>query len=128
METCTFPPQLAGARATAMDEAEDDVVPSPARRTPRGTPGSVGRYRTPHRRYTHGGSGEGPYISRQFLTFCVAAVAFFGLSQHMARQNNGAFERHFQELAKVKDDRRKLRTQVEALKAENERLRGEAKR
>ena len=109
-----------------MDEAEDDVVPSPARRTPRGTPGSVGRYRTPHRpSHAH---GEGPYISRQFLTFCVAAVAFFGLSQHMARQNNGAFERHFQELAKVKDDRRKLRTQVEALKAENERLRGEAKR
>ena len=107
-----------------MDEAEDDVVPSPARRTPWGTPGGRGRYRT-----HHGGSGgEGPYISRQFLTFCVAAVAFFGLSQHMARQNNGAFERHFQELAKVKDDRRKLRTQVEALKAENERLRGEAKR
>ncbi len=114
--------------ATAMDEAEDDVVPSPARRTPRGTPGGRGRYRT-HHRPSHGGSGgEGPYISRQFLTFCVAAVAFFGLSQHMARQNNGAFERHFQELAKVKDDRRKLREQVEALKAENERLRGEAKR
>jgi hypothetical protein len=125
METSAFSHQLAGARATAMDEAEDDVVPSPARRTPWGTPGGRGRYRS-HHRPSQG--GEGPYISRQFLTFCVAAVAFFGLSQHMARQNNGAFERHFQELAKVKDDRRKLRTQVEALKAENERLRGEAKR
>jgi hypothetical protein len=58
------------------------------------------------------------------LTFCVAAVGFFALSSHAARQHNGAFERHFQELAKVKDDRRRLREEVEALRAENARLRG----
>ena len=118
-----------------MAEEDDDLVPSPPRRTPRDAPGSGSRYRTPTRpssaRTPRRGrvhrDGDGPpsrYLSGQLLTFSLAAVGFFALSSHTARQADGAFERHFQELAKVKDDRRRLREEVEALKAENARLRG----
>jgi len=119
-----------------MAEEDDDLVPTPPRRTPRDAPGPGSRYRTP----THRSSARGPrrgrvhgddeshsgyHIGGQLLTFCVAAAGFFALSSHAARQSDGAFERHFQELAKVKDDRRRLREEVEALRAENARLRGE---
>jgi len=119
-----------------MAEEDDDLVPTPPRRTPRDAPGPGSRYRTPTRRSSargprrgrvHGDdeSHSGYHISGQLLTFCVAAAGFFALSSHAARQSDGAFERHFQELAKVKDDRRRLREEVEALRAENARLRGE---
>ena len=65
-----------------------------------------------------------PETHSKACAFCVAAAGVFALSSHAARQSDGAFERHFQELAKVKDDRRRLREEVEALKAENARLRG----
>ena len=42
----------------------------------------------------------------------------------MAGHQNRAFERHFQELSKVRADRRKLKEENEALRAENARLRG----
>ena len=117
-----------------MAEEDDDLVPTPPRRTPRDAPGSGSRYRTPTRRSSargprrgrvHGDDPPSRYIGGQLLTFCVAAAGFFALSSHTARQSDGAFERHFQELAKVKDDRRRLREEVEALRAENARLRGE---
>jgi regulator of replication initiation timing len=47
-----------------------------------------------------------------------------GISTHMAGHQNRAFERHFQEISKVRADRRKLKEENETLRAENARLRG----
>ena len=53
-----------------------------------------------------------------------AGLAFFGISTHMAGHHNRAFERHFQELAKVRADRRKLKEENEELRREIDRLKG----
>lgn len=59
-----------------------------------------------------------------YVKFVCAGLAFFGISTHMAGHQNRAFERHFQEISKVRADRRKLKEENEALRAENTRLRG----
>ena len=65
-------------------------------------------------------------VSKNFVVFVCAGLAFFGLSVLGAGRSNRAFERHFQEIAKVRADRRRLREENEALARENARLRLEA--
>ena len=60
---------------------------------------------------------------KNFVVFVCAGLAFFGLSVLGAGRSNRAFERHFQEIAKVRADRRRLREENEALARENARLR-----
>ena len=62
-------------------------------------------------------------VSKNFIVFVAAGLAFFGLSALGAGNSNRAFERHFQEIAKVRADRRKLKEENEALRRENARLR-----
>ena len=62
-------------------------------------------------------------VSKNFVVFVCAGLAFFGLSVLGAGRSNRAFERHFQEIAKVRADRRRLREENEALARENARLR-----
>ena len=61
-------------------------------------------------------------VSKTSSSSC-AGLAFFGLSVLGAGRSNRAFERHFQEIAKVRADRRRLREENEALARENARLR-----
>ena len=65
-------------------------------------------------------------VSKNFVVFVCAGLAFFGLSVLGAGRSNRAFERHFQEIAKVRADRRRLREENEALARENARLRARA--
>ena len=79
-----------------MAEKDDDLVPSPPRRTPRDAPGSgtdgpdasvLRANASPRPRPSR--EGDGPpsrYLSGQLLTFCLAAVGFFALSSHTARR------------------------------------------
>ena len=72
------------------------------------------------------GSGEpadAVTVSKNFVVFVCAGLAFFGLSVLGAGRSNRAFERHFQEISKVRADRRRLREENEALARENARLR-----
>ena len=62
-------------------------------------------------------------VSKNFVVFVCAGLAFFGLSVLGAGRSNRAFERHFQEISKVRADRRRLREENEALARENARLR-----
>eukprot|EP00982_Pelagococcus_subviridis_P004586 29243-Pelagococcus_subviridis.AAC.8 len=87
-------------------------------------------------RFTHaGGAGRGKRdakpsskdtvtVSRNFVAFVCAGLAFFGFTTVMGGHHNRAFERHFQEMSKVKADRRALREENEWLRRENQRLRG----
>ncbi len=65
-------------------------------------------------------------VSKNFVVFVCAGLAFFGLSVLSAGRSNRAFERHFQEISKVRADRRRLREENEALARENARLRARA--
>ena len=65
-------------------------------------------------------------VSKNFVVFVCAGLAFFGLSVLSAGRSNRAFERHFQEICKVRADRRRLREENEALARENARLRARA--
>jgi hypothetical protein len=65
-------------------------------------------------------------VSKNFVVFVCAGLAFFGISAVGAGRSNRAFERHFQELEKVRADRRKLREENESLLRENARLRARA--
>ena len=62
-------------------------------------------------------------VSKNFIIFVAAGLGFFGLSVLSAGRSNKAFERHFQEIAKVRADRRRLREENEALALENAKLR-----
>jgi hypothetical protein len=62
-------------------------------------------------------------VSKHFVVFVCAGLTFFGLSVLSAGRSNRAFERHFQEIAKVRADRRKLREENEVLARENAKLR-----
>jgi len=81
-------------------------------------------------RWRGGGSPEtrglGGAVSKNFVVFVCAGLAFFGISAVGAGRSNRAFERHFQELEKVRADRRKLREENESLLRENARLRARA--
>jgi hypothetical protein len=63
-------------------------------------------------------------VSRNFVALVCAGLAFFGFTTVMGGHHNRAFERHFQEMSKVKADRRALREENEWLRRENQRLRG----
>jgi hypothetical protein len=62
-------------------------------------------------------------VSKNFVVFVAAGLTFFGLSVLGAGRSNKQFERHFQEIAKVRTDRRRLREENEALALENAKLR-----
>ena len=74
----------------------------------------------------HGEPKNAETVSKHFVVFVCAGLAFFGLSVVGAGRSNRAFERHFQEIAKVRADRRRLREENEALARENARLRARA--
>ena len=74
----------------------------------------------------HGEPSNAVTVSKHFVVFVCAGLAFFGLSVLGAGRSNRAFERHFQEIAKVRADRRRLREENEALARENARLRARA--
>ena len=63
-----------------------------------------------------GGPG-GPLLSKNFLMFVCAGLVFFGISTHMAGQQNRMFEKHFSEINKVRAERRKLKEEVALLQA-----------
>jgi len=54
----------------------------------------------------HGEPSNAVTVSKHFVVFVCAGLAFFGLSVLGAGRSNRAFERHFQEIAKVRADRR----------------------
>ena len=94
----------------------------------RGDAESVSKADSRHTRRHHGRSSRGDApptvtVSKNFIVFVAAGLAFFGLSAVGAGNSNRAFERHFQEIAKVRADRRKLKEENEALRRENARLR-----
>ena len=94
----------------------------------RGDAESVSKTDSRHTRRPHGRSSRGDApptvtVSKNFIVFVAAGLAFFGLSAVGAGNSNRAFERHFQEIAKVRADRRKLKEENEALRRENARLR-----
>ena len=94
----------------------------------RGDAESVSKTDSRHTRRPHGRSSRGDApptvtVSKNFIVFVAAGLAFFGLSAVGAGNSNRAFERHFQEIAKVRADRRTLKEENEALRRENARLR-----
>tara|TARA_B110000967_G_scaffold201542_1_gene238981 strand:- start:5463 stop:6035 length:573 start_codon:yes stop_codon:yes gene_type:complete len=93
---------------TTRDELRD--------RKPFGRPSASSR--APHEK-----SNTAVVVSKNFVVFVAAGLTFFGLSVLGAGRSNKQFERHFQEIAKVRTDRRRLREENEALALENAKLR-----
>ena len=130
----------AGIRSEASERHDDSASRRYGETDELGSVSKSARQIAPTRRFTNGsdlrdrkhvgrparGHGEpknAVTVSKHFVVFVCAGLAFFGLSVVGAGRSNRAFERHFQEIAKVRADRRRLREENEALARENARLR-----